>query len=206
MKVNVTTMEVFRRYLDGEASEEDVLASLEGRVVETEYMRIGTALHKIFAEPEGKLDMEACVFRVDNYAFGVDLINKINWELVEIGFKRWLMAFEVPVEKRYNDILVVGRVDGLYGDWLVDLKVTWKPKRYEDFYHSVQWKFYTDILQAKRFFYLVVEINDKLGASVYSFDFEPTKTLTKELESLCRDFQIMLPRIKKVVEQKGGAK
>ncbi|HRS66744.1 MAG TPA: hypothetical protein P5519_12755 [Spirochaetia bacterium] len=162
-RISVTTLEKFRRFIDGVSSddtEESLIESLKGLFKGNDKTDFGGAYHKII---EGEFE---------NYAGNIFVTYDKTKQFVfnyaqaapALSYRRNhpLMVHEVDVRKifetTYGSIQVTGRLDGLEGATVRDLKTRFKQMNDADYADSFQWKFYLEMLGLDTFFYDVFEI------------------------------------------------
>lgn len=139
---NVTDIDQFRRYQeDEEMGLLELLGRLRRTEPPTEKMMAGTALHKALEScPEGEFE----TLESDGFRFLIEVDGELPLSAVR----------EVSITKDYHigrDVVRVrGRVDELSGEEVVDHKTTsqFDP---EPLLAGYQWRFYLDMLSARRF-------------------------------------------------------
>lgn len=162
-RVSVTTLEKFRRFIDGVSSydtEESLIESLKGLFKGNDKTDFGGAYHKII---EGEFeDYSGNIFV--RYDKTKDFVFNASQAAPALLYRRNhpVMVHEVDVRKiyetAYGPIQVTGRTDGIEGATVRDLKTRFKPMNDLEYANSSQWKFYLDMLGLDMFFYDVFEI------------------------------------------------
>lgn len=161
-RISVTTLEKFRRYIT-EASpfdtEESLLESLKGLFTGNDKTKFGSAYHKV-VEGEFNVTKQGLVVIADNESFVIPL------EIAKPGldYKKAhpLMVHEMKLSKIYESnyfpIQVSGRVDGMEGACIRDLKCKFRSPDWQEYMDSLQWKCYLDIMELSVFYYDIFEI------------------------------------------------
>lgn len=165
-RVSVTTLEKFRRYLDGVSSydtEESLIESLKGLFKGNDKTDFGSAYHQVI---EG---------RCENYGGNIFVKDRNGKEYVftqsqsapAIIYKcnHCAMVHEMDCNKVYDTVYgplqVTARIDGVEGIIVRDIKTRFKPLSSDDDYrNSVQWKLYLDMLGLNKFYFDVFEIKN----------------------------------------------
>lgn len=153
MTVRVSTLEAFRRWRNDEASTIDDLF----HVPETEAMRVGSGLHKALeSAPPGAYD----ALSADGYRYVFDC--DVTIPAMQIN--------EFRSSKRYGEICVSGKCDGIIGRTVYDYKTTgfFNSERYLDGY---QWRYYLDIFGLDVFCWLVFVISPDRDGTYIVRDF-----------------------------------
>ena len=149
-RISVTTLEKFRRYMAETSSfdtEESLIESLKGLFKGNDKTKFGSACHKIvegeYIGHEGEvavvIDNEVFVFHKEQYT-----------PYLDYRIAHPLMIHEMPVQKVYETafgpIQVTGRIDGIEGCVVRDLKNRFRALSDSDYTESCQWKFYLEML------------------------------------------------------------
>ena len=114
-----------------------LLNRLTGAEPQTEQMKAGEAFHKILETPMFEEQSE--------------LTHGEFWFSIQCDILLELPAVrELPVEKRYGDLLVRGRVDGLNGKHIIDYKTTAQFDA-DRLMEGYQWRFYLDMVDCDTF-------------------------------------------------------
>lgn len=146
--VSVSNLDLFRVWRDDEElGVEWLLRKLRGEEPQTEAMMAGEAFHKILEAPDFEEQTElAC----NGFEFSV----LCEVELVLPSVR------ELRIEKKYGDLLVRGRVDGITGTTVTDYKTTaqFDPERLLEGY---QWRLYLDMTDCNSFDWKVFVLNER---------------------------------------------
>jgi hypothetical protein len=210
-RVSVTTIESYRRYIN-EVSPVDtevrLVEKLEGKFTGNDKTRIGSAFHSIIEDPDAVISpIINPGGKEELYFIGPDQI-KMNFIQVDLALRyrraHPQMIHEVPIYKIYQvprcgEVMVTGKVDGIEGRQLRDLKTKFSGVNYEEYLDSAQWKFYLDILGLDVFFYDFIEIkgfDEHTPTDVTKCQFIPQPVLkcdryinlSKDVENLVVDF------------------
>lgn len=147
LNVRVTALEQFRLFQEDDDLDVGwLLTRLLGKEPPSDAMLAGTAFHSALEQAqEGNL----ASLSFGNYLFDFNCDSEIQIPTLK----------ELEIQKQYGDLLVTGHVDGLTGKEVVDYKTTaqFDADRYMSGY---QWRYYLDILDAKRFRWEVFVISD----------------------------------------------
>ena len=153
MRVSTTVLEAFRRFSREEwMSEGEILATIRGEIPKNDKMRIGTAYGNIVRWPRE--------FAEGGGFYGLDGIRftdrAVDEMLQRIG------RFGVYEAKSYlpfdNDIMIVAKVDHLFGTDISEIKTTLDSFDSDKYMASYQWRFYILAFQAPRVTYQVAEL------------------------------------------------
>lgn len=207
--VRVTRLESFRRYRDEQDWEvaakmrEELVQGIISPAQPNRKMMMGTAFHKILAEPAKFFKRDAvdylCYtadgFEFDNYTIEMTK-NKVDYNGV----------FEVPMYKTYTvdntDVIVTGTCDHLLGTVITDFKTRWFEGRewgvFDDnqlrtsYEASFQWRLYLDMFCCDTFKYLIVAMRDrepvelvKIKTDIVCYAYEKMR---RDIDDLLYDF------------------
>ncbi len=157
-RISVTTLEKFRRMMDGTSSfdtEESLVASLKGEFTGNDKTMFGSAYHEMV---EGKFENGGDMFKVGDFIFSTEqAAPAINYRDAHRH-----MQHELPIRKVYETVLgsiqVTGRIDGVEGGDIRDVKTKFRAPADADYTDSYQWRFYLDMLEADTFYFDLFEI------------------------------------------------
>lgn len=165
-RVSVTTLEKFRRYMDGVSSydsEESLIDSLKGLFKGNDKTDFGGAYHQVI---EGNCE---------NFSGNIYVKDRNGKEYVftpaqaapALIYKRNhpAMVHEMNLhqvyETVYGPLQVTARIDGIEGIIVRDIKTRFKSlQNDEDYRHSIQWKLYLDMLGLNTFYFDVFEVKN----------------------------------------------
>ena len=157
-RISVSTLEKFRRYMKEESSvdtEEALIESIKGLFIGNDKTFFGEAYHKIVEGEHRWLDNKV---RVGNFLFTPDQAAPA----IEYRASHPLMVHEMKVDKIYETsffpIQVTGRIDGIEGREVRDVKTKFRAVQWMEYINSSQWKFYLDMLDLEVFWYDLFEI------------------------------------------------
>lgn len=143
MRISVTTIESYRRYLNGIDKEENLIESITKHRPPTLNMQRGTAFHSILEEPEKWYYPEMNQFIYEGICFDADIVEKCKAEIDYAGL------FEIKHTKVYEvskeRVTVVGKCDQLIGASVIENKTKWSGFDIDSYQSSYQWRFYLDI-------------------------------------------------------------
>jgi len=158
MRVSVTDLDAFRSWRYSEdGSLDELLARLRREEPPTEQMLAGSALHAALEHAEAG---EVTTLDRDGFTFHIEAdVSLALPELREIKAEKVYVVDGLPV-------VVVGKVDTLYGNTVDDHKTTshFDAERFLDTY---QWRFYLDIFDADRFRWNVFEMAEGAEPRTY---------------------------------------
>ena len=142
LAISVSHLALYKLWLhDDDLGLEWLLRRLRGEEPQTPAMAAGEALHAALEHSESG---DASQLAYGDYRFYIRCDAEI--ELPQ--------ARELKIEKRYGDLLVRGRVDGLIGRQVIDYKTTAQFDA-DRLLESPQWKFYLDMLDADDFLWKI---------------------------------------------------
>jgi hypothetical protein len=138
LSASVSNVDLYRMWRGNEDLDTDwLLRRLRGEDEQTEQMKAGEAFHKILEAPNFTEQTE-----VTQGGFWFSILCEIQLALPPVR--------ELPIEKRYGDLLIRGRVDGLSGKTVTDYKTTAQFDA-DRLMEGYQWRFYLDMLDCDTF-------------------------------------------------------
>lgn len=158
-----TQLESYRRYLAYDyVTHNDMVASLQGKVVQNEAMKFGTAVHKAL---ESKIINPEPMLHVDGYMLSPASV-KLATELVmpvgsstEVTFTRdW--SFET------GNVQLKGTCDVVQGREVMDYKTTFNTidaAKLQSLEDSYQWRAYLVLTGCEKFIYNVMQWKEEGG-------------------------------------------
>lgn len=127
-KVSVSTLDRYLRLVNGEIDMEEFVDGYPPN----ERMEFGSYVHKMIAEGKTK----------GNFRDKPVVIDGTKKDMMYIGWENEF--YEVPVSRKFDDVILNGRLDFTNGSIGVDFKVSrfsdWMD--YEKYYSSIQWQSY----------------------------------------------------------------
>lgn len=188
LRISTTTLESYRLYRDYDfKSEKSLLDSIKGAFVQTPEMRAGSAFHQILETPDECRHEDGYAW--DGHVFPADVVEPC---LAVCGPG----LCEVKVTKDYvvngEPVTVVAKVDQLNLLDIVERKTKWGQFYIDSYLESYQWRYYVDILGARRVRYDVFRLS--AGAKGYrldgieSFDCWPYPNMGRDCQSLLESF------------------
>jgi hypothetical protein len=172
-------LESSRLYYSGVISQESLIESIVGDVVPNEPMKLGSAFHAVFEEPDDYLEWwdGAGVYLSDGYAFDAQAVDKAVADI-------WAQApiMEVPssdlvLGTDYGPVRISCRADAMAGLDAWELKTTQripKPDRYLD---SMQWRAYVLAYGVTSVTYRIVQLKHLKKPDVWTVTNTETLTL-----------------------------
>lgn len=160
MRVSVTTLDAFYRYINGDEyiSYEDIINRILRKDVSSRAMEIGSAFHGAL---EILPDETESIERLEKDGITFSFADDIEY-IIQPKIR------EVKTEYELNGFTIVGVADAIYGDTVIDHKTTSRLDldRYHD---SLQWRFYLQMFNANRFMYQIFQIEvDKEDENKYT--------------------------------------
>lgn len=158
VRISVTTLEKFRRYLREESSfdsEESLIESIKGLFAGNDKTKFGHAYHSII---EGNFTIEGDLIVAGDFKF-----NKAQAApALKYRDEHPLMIHEMNVSKVFHTgfgpIQVVGRIDGIEGMIVNDSKTKFRAPSVEEYLDSSQWRYYLDMLELNEFYFNLFEV------------------------------------------------
>jgi hypothetical protein len=172
-KISVTTLESFRRYMREVSpvdTEDSLIEKLAGRFVGNPKTWIGSAFHKIIDSPDCMeiipTPLSHCQVILEEKGLPpIPVYFSQPQAQLALDYRAAhpSMIHEVPIWKvydvpKYGEIMVSGKVDGIYGREIHDVKVKFRPMNTEEYLDSAQWRFYADILGLDICYFNIFEI------------------------------------------------
>jgi hypothetical protein len=166
-KLNSTLLESFRRFtindFENFDTEKQLVESLTGEFKGNDKTEIGSAIHYIIETHDNIEVNENTIFE----KFGVTL-SRLDFDLIllhatNLGTFTPEIRLTKEFETRFGMVQVVGKTDQLQGLILRDTKVTFKPRDFDYYYSSLQWRLYLSIFGLDRFIYDVFEVQGYEG-------------------------------------------
>lgn len=198
LRVSTTTLESFRLYMNPEQEwmeEAELLATIRGEFTPTPEIKLGRAFGKLLETPE-KYGDQVVGYEIDEfYAAPATMAPAL-----ELFDRRGV--FEAKATKQYGDVVVVSKVDYLYGAGIHENKTTVKGFDFEKYAESCQWRFYLDAFEAAfaRYNVFLLGQDDEhpnyagtareiLLKGIESFNLFPYAELHSDCASLVRQFR-----------------
>lgn len=162
-------------------TEDALIASIRGEFTGNDKTFTGEAYHSLI---EGDFSSEQNHFLAGKILFTPEQARPA------FDYKKahQAMIHEVPVRKIYaihgQEVVISGRVDGIEGSQVRDIKAKFRAIDSEEYMDSIQWQFYLDILSRKVFHYDVFEVigfDALTGPAPHKLDgvlFRPHETTT----------------------------
>jgi hypothetical protein len=146
LEVSVTDLDLFRHWSEEEGLDTGWLLTKLLVREQTDAMKAGSAFHKAL---ENALEGDFTVVSADDYVFHFDCDMEIAMPSIREG----------SMSKDYHGLLVKGRVDGVHGRTITEIKTTeqFDPDRYLE---GLQWKFYLDMTGCDRFDWHVFQVRE----------------------------------------------
>ena len=186
MRVSVTTLDTFKKYLTTDyVSFDDLIASILGTLQENRAMQIGSAFHSALEHAR--------------YMESYCLINKgITFLCGDVDeYVIQSTAREIKTTCDIEGVTVVGKADTIHGTTVIDHKTTSRLD-IERYFDSVQWRLYLQLFNCNKFIYQVFEIETSDDAEKYDvirikdihhFSFFRYPGMEEENRKLIQDFK-----------------
>jgi len=187
LRLSATLLESSRLYHEAVTSpggqilvdQAGLIESIAGEFVESEPMRLGSAFHAVFEEPDEYLEWwdGAGVYLSDGYTFDAQAVDEAVADI-------WAQApvMEVPstdttLQTVYGPVRISARADAIAGLNAYELKTTQrcpKPERYLD---SMQWRAYVLAYGVTSVTYRIVQLKHLKKPDVWTVTNTETLTL-----------------------------
>ncbi|HOK14931.1 MAG TPA: hypothetical protein PK007_08430, partial [Candidatus Kapabacteria bacterium] len=191
LRISVTTIELFRNYLNDLIELDDLIKRIRGEVPPSRYMDLGSAFHDILENIKDRFIPEKNVFKAKNgIEFNSNIISSCYEKIIQDA------PFEVKITKIYKigkeEVEVIAKADQLYGNYVIENKTCWGMFDFERYFNSCQWKYYLDIFEAERVYYNVFcfleKENDIELRGIEQFSFCDYPDLHNDINELLTDF------------------
>lgn len=138
-------------------TEESLIQTLSGEFIGNDKTKFGTAYHSLI-EGDYIFNKEDKSFKVGDFVFTSEQAYPgRSYKAIHQS-----MVYEVVIlkvyETNYGPIQVSGRVDGLEGLFIRDIKTKFRNVNPQEYRDSLQWKFYLDMQELETFYYDVFEV------------------------------------------------
>ena len=201
-QIRVTQLESFRRFQvetsENYDTEAQLIESLSGKFEGNDKTNIGTACHFI-VENSGQKIFENYLGTIEE-KFKVKMNTEQLVLFIQHSKNLGIFTPEIRLPKtfqtKYGDLSVTGQTDVLQGLILRDTKVTFKPRTFEYYFNSAQWKIYLSIFGLDKFYYDVFEVqgyDESMGRDISSCtikQYEPIECL--RYEQMDRDIETLI--------------
>ncbi len=190
MRISVTTIESYRRYLIGIDNEEKLIESITKRSPPTINMQRGTAFHSILEEPEYHYNLDTGNYICNGIEFDFDIVMKCKAEIDYTGL------FEIKHTKVYEvakeRITVVGKCDQLIGTTVIENKTKWATFDIDSYQQSYQWRLYLDMFfvdSVKYNVFCMSALQDGIRLnSIEKFTMHPYLNLESDVKKMIASF------------------
>lgn len=155
MRISATTLESFRLYLDPANewfTEDKMLATIKGEVVDTPEMALGRAFESVLMDPDR--------YRVANGFLYADYTFSDATMARPLALVDRRGVFQVKTTKRYGAVDVVSKADQLLGAQIHEWKTTQSTFDAEKYLASYQQRFMLDAFEAALVTYHVFSLDD----------------------------------------------
>lgn len=205
LRMSVTTLESYRRYIaehDEQLSMKmlsDLIESIKGKFVETEYMRKGKAFHEILEDPD-KHRYNLTTYIAHAISFPADSIHAALTHCEEGGVHEYKRVCEYVTSNWIQEpVDVVAKCDHLVGNLVYEHKTKWSEtplssydadKVFDSYTASAQWKFYCEHFHVDTVQYNVFVLNPYTHGlhETLPFRLQAYDGMAEELQGLVSDF------------------
>jgi len=179
LRLSATLLESSRLYYAGVISQESLIESIVGDVVPNEPMKLGSAFHAVFEEPDEYLEWwdGAGVYLSDGYTFDAQAVDKAVADI-------WAQApiMEVPssdlvLGTDYGPVRISCRADAMAGLDAWELKTTQRVPSPERYLNSMQWRAYVLAYGVTSVTYRIVQLKHLKKPDVWTVTNTETLTL-----------------------------
>lgn len=157
LRVSVTTLEKFRRYIretTPDDTEERLIESIAGSFVGNDYTRIGHSFHHILERGFDKVIKDGSRFYCKGCYFSeAQLRLAIRYHKDYLFMVREVPTFKIYQVPNLGEVMITCRIDGIEGREIRDTKLKFSPVRVDQFVDSYQWRAYLDILDLDNFYF-----------------------------------------------------
>ncbi len=187
LRLSATLLESSRLYHEGVTSpggqilvdQADLIESIAGEFVETEPMRLGSAFHAVFEDPDRHLEMwdGAGVYLSDGYTFDAQAVDKAVADIWALAPVMEVPSTDATLQTDYGPVRISARADAIAGLDAWELKTTQrypKPERYLD---SMQWRTYVLAYGVTSVTYRIVQLKHLKKPDVWTVTNTETLTL-----------------------------
>ncbi len=161
-RISVTTLEKFRRYMASTSpfdTEESLMETIRGLFKGNDKTEFGTAYHSAV---EGKFqpvpDGSQILYQVNDFMFSLDQIAPALRYREEHPLVVQEMTISKIYQTNYFPIQVSGRIDGIEGCQIRDVKTKFRYPKTDEYVDSYQWRFYLDMMELDTFYYDIFEV------------------------------------------------
>jgi len=202
LQCSVSKIEQFRKYIheayNGYIKIEDVIKTIKGEQVYKPAMVLGTAYHALIEGVEQGIteDASGYTIKTPDMPESVFITHDLARSAMQYRERHKLMTHEVKVSKTYIlpgiSVTVNGRVDGLHIADVHDAKTTERPPTYDDWSENYQWRYYLDMLGAKRFFFdffiFQKRNGEVVGVKTTTIPFASYESITEDCTAMLSHF------------------
>lgn len=183
LKINVTTLDSFRRFMNSDRDVETYIDELINRPEPGKYAILGTAFHQVLQDPY-EAHKRAAINDLNGFLSPAKIY--FEFETVNKALKHIdrMFPFEMKFNKVYyvdgHEVMISGIVDQLKGKTVIEHKTIWTDYRngkmrslYDEFRSSVQWPFYLDMTGSTGIIYKLFRLqedDEKMQIELKSID------------------------------------
>ncbi len=144
LRLSATLLESSRLYYAGVISQESLIESIVGDVEPTQAMKLGSAFHAVFEDPDPYMEMwdDAHVYHCDGFTFDAQLVDK---SVADIWAQCPIMevpSSDLTLQTDYGPVRISARADAIAGLDAWELKTTQRVPSPERYLNSMQWRSY----------------------------------------------------------------
>jgi hypothetical protein len=184
-RISVTTLEKFRRYMAGVSAfdtEESLIESIKGIFKGNDKTRFGNAYHELI---EGKyVCPDQDLYQVGGHHFSAAQARPaVAYKMNHLSMVHEMTA-NCVFKTNYFYIQVSGRIDGVEGAHVRDVKTKFRSVDVQEYLDSYQWRYYLHMTGLDYFFYDVFEVQGFDQACKQELVFDSAKTFQYPIQVL----------------------
>lgn len=191
LRISVTTIEQYRRYIAEEITEEQLQQSIKGIFEPTRQMELGTAIDRIIENPAKYYIKKHNLYQYDNIEFEREMIDLI-WSKINPNAS-WQVKTTKEFEIDGKIIEVVAKADQLDGEQVIENKTTWGAFDAMRYFESYQWRYYLLMFGLHTIKYNVFELSETKGGGIellglHDFTFNSYNSIERDCRLLLAEF------------------
>lgn len=203
LRISTTQIESYRKFMNYdydtpekyELAKEELIKQFKRESEPNIYMTLGTTFHSILENPSKYYNND--FYKCNDIIFSNNCINKSLTFLYkyEMDVK---YQYEIKATKIYDisgeKVTIVAKVDAINGNLIIENKTAWSLTNfkgirsfYDEYYDSLQWKFYLDIFESDKVIYNIFVMDNKKEPiellEYKTFEFDTTQYSYSELRT-----------------------
>ena len=178
LRLSATLLESSRLYYAGVISQESLIESIIGEVEPTQAMKLGSAFHAVFEDPDPFMEMwdDAAVYHSDGFVFDAQLVDK---SVADIWAQCPIMevpSSDLTLKTDYGPVRISCRADAMAGLDVYELKTTQRALNTVKYLDSMQWRAYVLAYGATSVTYRIVQLKHLKEPDVWTIANHETLT------------------------------